>query len=126
MIKFELDFSNATQAEVDAFYAIQGMQSAITHLQTNNRKYNTSLTVIEPGNQIVEVKVLVMEYMRKLKMQAGDVIPAGPFVHSFIQGLNPKQQKLVDAALASFVADDVLKEAGGNYWLTEHGFEVLY
>jgi hypothetical protein len=126
MIKFDLDFSNATQAEVDAFYAIQGMQSAIAHLQTNNRKYNTVLTVIEPGNQLVEVKALIMEFMRKLKMEAGNPIPAGPFAHTFMHGLNPKQQQLVDAALESFVSDDVLKETNGNFHLTERGFEVLY
>jgi hypothetical protein len=126
MIKFNLDFSNATQVEVDAFYAIQGMQSAIAHLQTNNRKYNTILTVIEPGSQLVEVKVLIMEFMRKLEMEAGNPIPAGPFAHTFMHGLNPKQKTLVDAAFASFVSDDVLKEEGGNYLLTERGFEVLY
>jgi hypothetical protein len=126
MIKFDIDFRNATQAEVEAFYSIQGMQSAIAHLQTNNRKYNTLLTVIEPGNQLVEVKALIMEFMRKLQIEAGNVIPTGPFAHSFIHRLNPKQQQLVDAALMSFVSDDVLREDGGNYVLTERGFEVLY
>lgn len=126
MIRFDLDFSNATQAEVEAFYAIDGMQSAIAHLQTNHRKYNTVFTVLRPGDQLVEVKVLIMEFMRKYKMEAGNVLPSKPFTFSFLQGLSPKQGQLVDAALASFVSDDVLRQEGGNYFLTAHGFEVLY
>lgn len=126
MIKFELDFRNATQAEIDAFYAIDGMQSAIDHLQTNNRKYNTALTVLSPGDQLVEVKALIMAFMRERKMAVGNAIPAKPFTFSFLPGLNPKQGALVDSALESFVSEDVLSKKGGDYFLTAHGLEILY
>ena len=126
MIKVDIDFRNATKEEIDAFYAIPGLEAAISHLQTHNRQYNTVLTVIQPNDQIVEVKVLIMEFMRKHKMEAGHVIPTKPFQFQFYMNLNPKQQSLVEPALEALVAENVLENNGSQFRLTEIGFGVLY
>lgn len=126
MIKFEIDFKNATQAEIDAFYAIPGMESAISHLQSHNRQYNAQVTVVQPNDQLVEIKVMIFEFMRGFKLEAGNVIPSGPFQHVFVPKLNPKQCGLIDKALTTLVSEGVLEDVNGNLRLTALGFDAIY
>lgn len=126
MIKFEIDFQKATQAEIDAFYAIPGMQSAISELQTHNRQYNALVTVLAPNDQLVEVKVMIMEFMRKFKLEAGNLVPARPFQHYTLTEFNPKQRALIDSAFAALVSEGVLEPVNGDFKLTGFGFETIY
>lgn len=126
MIKFEIDFQKATQAEIDAFYAIPGMQSAISQLQTHNRQYNALVTVLTPNDQLAEVKVLILEFMRKFKVEAGNLVPARPFQNYTITEFNPKQRALIDGAFAALVSEGVLEPANGDFKLTTLGFETIY
>ncbi|MBU9218901.1 hypothetical protein KTD55_33125 [Burkholderia gladioli] len=126
MIKIDIDFRNSTQAEIDAFYAVPGLQAALSEVQTNNRRYNAILTIRQPGDQLAEVKVLLMEFMREHNMQAGHVIPQKPFMFTFLPSLNPKQQGLIDDAATALVNEGVLTDEGGILRLTENGAQALY
>ena len=126
MIKVDVDFRNATKAEIDAFYSIPGMEAALSQLQTHNRQFNTAITIIQPNDQLVEVKVLLLEFMRGHKMETGHVIPTRALQFQFLPTLNPMQTKLLEAALDALVSEGVLDWAGGQYRLTAAGFGVLY
>jgi hypothetical protein len=126
MIKIDIDFRNATQTEIDAFYAVPGLQAALSEVQTNNQRYNAILTILEPGGQLAEVKVLLMEFMRKLNMKAGDVVPQKPYLFTFLPSLNPQQKNLIGDAANALVTEGVLTGEGGTLRLTEIGMQVLY
>lgn len=126
VIKVDIDFRNATQTEIDAFYGIPGLQAALSELQTNNRRYNAVLTVLEPGNQVVEVKVLLMEFMRKHNMKLGHVIPQKPFLFTFVPSLNPRQKELLESVMTALVKEGVLADDGGSLRLTDVGYQALY
>ncbi|MFA8392949.1 hypothetical protein ACEPUD_22830 [Burkholderia ubonensis] len=84
------------------------------------------MTVHQPGNQLVEVKVLLMEFMRGHNMKAGHVIPVKPYQFTFVPSLNAKQRTLLNATLDALMKEGVLVEDQGNYRLTDLGFEALY
>lgn len=126
VIKVDIDFRNATQTEIDTFYGIPGLQAALSELQTNNRRYNAVLTVHEPGNQLVEVKVLLMEFMRKHNMKSGHAIPQKPFMFTFVPSLNPVQKELLESVVATLVNEGTLTDDGGSLRLTEVGYQALY
>lgn len=126
MIKIDIDFRNATQAEIDAFYAVPGLQAALSEVQTHNRRFNTILTILEPGGQLAEVKVLLMEFMRRHNMKAGHTIPQKPFMFTFLPSLNPRQKDLIDDAATALVHEGVLTDEGGTLRLTELGMQALY
>ena len=126
MIKIDIDFRNATQAEIDAFYAVPGLQAALSEVQTHNRRYNAILTILEPGSQLAEVKALLMQFMRSLNMRAGNVIPQKPLMFNFLPSLNPQQKDLIEDAATALVNEGVLTDDGGTLRLTELGMQALY
>ena len=126
MIKINIDYSNATESEIATLNAIPGFKSSITEIQTNDRQYNTLMTVIEPGNHFAEVKALVMGFMREMRMEEGHAIPAKPYNFNFLPKLNPKQRDLSDEVLEALVVEGILTSGQDNYRLTRAGFDALY
>lgn len=126
MIKISIDFRDATQSEIDAFYAVPGLATALADVQTNNRTLNTIVTIQQRDDRIGEVKDLILDFLRDHKVKAAGTIPEKPFRFSFVPSLNPTQKILLQEAIASLVDDGVLLEDGHVLRLTEVGAKVLY
>jgi hypothetical protein len=83
---------NATQAEINALYAVPGFQAAISEVQTNGRSYNTVVAVLQAGGRLSEVKELLMQFMRDNNMKAGNTIPQKPLMKWAEQTYPPGQR----------------------------------
>lgn len=126
MIKISIDFRHATQGEIDAFNAVPGLTAALAAVQSVGHASNTTLTVANPGDQLGEVKDLLLSFMRDHEMKVGHVIPEKPFLFKFLPSLNPAQDALVETALSTLVDDGILTEDGKKLRLTDLGFKHLY
>jgi hypothetical protein len=126
MIKIDIDLRNATQGEIDALHGIAGFQSALSELQANGRRYNAVVNVLQAGNELDEVKALLMRFMREHNMKSGHVIPQKPFMFTFMPSLNPRQNNLLQSAADALVNDGILTDDRGTLRLTDAGYQALY
>ncbi|GLC97068.1 hypothetical protein Tamer19_64770 [Cupriavidus sp. TA19] len=94
MIKIDIDLRDATNAEIDTFYGMPGFGNVLRELKDSGNRYNAVLTIREPRDESEALVSLLMEFMRKQKMQVGDVIPEKPFRFEFVPFLNPRQQEI--------------------------------
>ncbi len=126
MIKIDIDLRDATNAEIDTLYGMPGFGNVLRELKDSGNRYNAVLTVREPGDESEALVSLLMEFMRKQKMQVGDVIPEKPYRFEFVPSLNPRQQELLPHMFESFATSRWLQKDGEVFRLTEDGLRALY
>ena len=72
------------------------------------------------------VKSDIKDFLREMKLRAGDVLPAKPFAHQRLAKYNPKQKSALDDALSELVSEDVLEKRDEDYFVTETGYKEIY
>jgi len=72
------------------------------------------------------VKEDILSFLAEHGADAGHVLAMHPFYHQRVIHYSPPEKDSLPAALESLVADGLLEERNGNYFLTEQGLSRIY
>ena len=73
-----------------------------------------------------EVRLDIIDFFRKIRADAGHILPARAFFNQVIIHYSPKQSAALDDAVAGLENDGIVEKKSGDIFLTVKGVNEIY